>query len=190
MSAEYILPCPSCGEKILVEARQSGQQIDCDCGTTLDIPTMTGMRALQRSEPSPGVRRPPSLWGARQRTFWVGTIITVIALSTTMLFYVNRPPITKTEDMTPFQTWLAWKFLSEGVRRPSFEINGPRIYLMRLKAYRFWMVIGLSSVALGLTVMAASALVPKRRLKRRIVRIPIQESQPPHGEPPPNVPDT
>ena len=48
------------------------------------------------------------------------------------------------------------------------------------------MAVSLSCVAFGLVVMAASALVPKRRLKRRIVRIPVPESQLPHGEPPPD----
>ena len=190
MSAKYLLPCSSCGEKIPVEVGQAGQQIECDCGASLDIPTMVGIRALQRVEPSPEDQRPISRWEARHGVLLVGAVITVAALCMAAYVHQIRPRMIDVEEMDPFQTWLAWQFLREGVRRPSFEVNPLRIYQLSQEANRRWMAASLSLVALGLIIMSASLFVPKRRLKRRIVRIPVQESRVPHGEPPPDGPDT
>ena len=169
-----------------MEVGQAGQQIECDCGASLDIPTMVGVRALQRVEPSPEDQRQISRWEARYGVLLVGAVITFAALCMTTYVYMTRPQLVEVEDMDPFQTWLSWQFLREGVRRPSFEINPYRMYQMGREANRRWMAASLSVAALGLIVMSASVFVPKRRLKRRIVRIPVQESRVPHGEPPPD----
>ena len=190
MSAKYLLPCSFCQEKIPVELRQAGQQIECDCGASLDIPTMTGIRALQRAEPSPDGQRPTTRWEARHGVLLVGAIVTVMALCLTTFFYRARPRMPEIEELAPFQTFQIWQFLRQGVRRPSFEINPLRMHQLNLESYHRWMTVSLSLVALGLIVTAASALVPKRRLKRRIVKIPVQESQVPHGKPPPDGPDS
>ena len=118
----------------------------------------------------------------------VGAFITVVALGMTAYVHSIRPRMIEVEDMDPFETWMAWQFLRQGVRRPSFEINPQRLYQEGLEVNRRWMAVSLSFAALGLIIMGASALVPKRRLKRRIVRIPVDESQLPHGEPPPGGP--
>ena len=186
MSAKYLLPCSSCGVKIPVEVAQAGQPIECDCGASIDIPTMAGIRTLQRVEPSPQDRRPISRWETRHGVLLVGAVITVAALCMTTYVHRMQPRMVELEDMDPFQTWMAWQFLREGVRRPSFEVNPLRMYQMSLAVNRRWMAVGLSLAAFGLIVMSASLLVPKRRLKRRIVRIPVQESRVPHGEPPPD----
>lgn len=181
MSAKYLLPCSSCGEKTPVEVGQAGQQIECDCGASLEIPTMAGIRALQRAQPSPEDQRPVSRWEARHGVLLVGAVITVAALCMTTFIHQARPRLIEMENMTPLQTWLAWEFLREGVRRPSFESNPYQIYQLSREANRRWIVAGLSLVALGLIVMSVSAILPKRRLKRRIVRISVQESRVPHG---------
>lgn len=186
MSLKYLLPCSSCQEKIPVEVRQAGQQIECVCGASLDVPTMTGIRALRRAELSPDSRRQISKWEARHGVLLVGAILTLIALCLTAFVHQARPRMVEIEDMGPFETWLAWQFLREGVRRPSFENNPAQMYMMSLKENDRWMAVSLSCVAFGLVVMASSAFVPKRRLKRRIVRIPVPESQLPQGEPPPD----
>jgi hypothetical protein len=190
VSVKYLLPCSSCGEKIPVEVSQAGQQIECNCRAILEIPTMAGIRALQRAELSPEDQRPISRWEARHGVLLAGAVITVAALCMTTYVYKVRPQPVEVEDLSPFRTLQAWQFLREGVRRPAFEVNPYRIHQMRQEANRRWMVVSLSLVALGLIVMSASVLVPKRRLKRRIVRIPVQESQVPRGEPPLDGPDT
>lgn len=190
MSAKFLLPCSSCEVKIPVEVSQAGQQIECDCGARLEVPTMSGILALQRAEPSPGDRPRTSRWEVRHGVLLVGVVMTVVALCTTTLVYMTRPRMVEMEKMGPFETWLSWQVLREGIRQPSFEVTPYRRYQMVLEANRRWMVVNLSLVALGLIVMAASALVPKRRLKRRIVRIPVQESQATQGEPPPGGSDS
>ena len=189
MAAKYLLPCSSCGKKIPLEVGQAGQQIECDCGASLDVPTLSGIRELKRAEPPPA-GRPPSRWEVRHGVLLVGVVITVTALCVTTYIYYARPRMIEMEEMSPLQTWLFWQVLREGVRRPAFAITPFRAYQMSLEASRRWMFVGLSLVALGLIVMTASAFVPKRRLKRRIVRIPVQQLRPPDGEPPPEGSDS
>jgi len=189
VSAKYLLPCPSCGEKIRVEVGQAGQEIECQCGAGLDIPTMAGIRALQRVEPSPQDQRPSFRWEVRHGVLLVGVVLTCAALCTTAYLYHIRPEtqIVKTEDMHPLELWVAWQQLREGVRRPSFERNP---FQMLVEQYRPWMVTSLGGVAVGVIVILASACIPKRRPRRRIVRVPVEEPQTPHGGPSGDGPDT
>jgi hypothetical protein len=190
VSAKYLLPCSSCGEKMSVEVPQAGQQIKCDCGADLEVPTMAGIKALQRANPSPGDQRPISRWEARHGVLLVGVVIIIAGVCITVDFHRGRPQMMKMEELNPFQTWMVWEFLKQGVRRPSFENNPSQMYQEALKTHKMWMAGCLSIVVLGFLVSVASALVPKRRLKRRIVKIPVQESRPPPAEPPPDVSDT
>ena len=187
MSAKYLLPCASCGEKIPVEVAQAGQEIECKCGAGVSVPTMAGIRALQRAEPSPGPQSPPSRWEARHGVLLVGVVFTCAALCVTAWFYhVARPRMAEIEEMHPLGVWMEWQYLREGVRRPSFE---PHPFQAALEHHRRWMVVGLGTVAVGMIIMLSSACIPKRRLRRRIVRVPVKEPQTPPGEPPRDGPD-
>ncbi len=186
MSVKYLLPCPSCGEKIPVETAQAGQEINCKCGSNVPVPTMAGIRALQRSAPSPEERRPPSRWEARHGVLLVGAAITCAALVMTANVYNRRPRSIDVEELHPLQVWMEWQYLREGVRRPSFE---PNVIQMMYGHYRRWMNVSLAIVAVGVVIMLSSACIPKRRLRRRIVRVPVKEPQAPNGKPPGDGPD-
>jgi hypothetical protein len=59
MAQQYLLPCPACGAKTPVDTRQAGETITCSCGNKLSVPTLRGLRELERSEdaaPSAPVR--------------------------------------------------------------------------------------------------------------------------------------
>jgi len=47
---EYLLPC-SCGQKTRITAAQAGAQVRCDCGKSLSVPTLRGIRQLETVPP-------------------------------------------------------------------------------------------------------------------------------------------
>ncbi len=59
MSLGYLLPC-SCGKKIAIQKSQAGQEVACECGKTLQVPTLRGLNELelvQESTAKPGAKR-------------------------------------------------------------------------------------------------------------------------------------
>lgn len=59
--SKYLLPC-ACGKVIVIDASQAGQQIACECGKLLEVPTLRGVREL---EPAPETASP-----SREATDW------------------------------------------------------------------------------------------------------------------------
>ena len=47
--SKYLLPC-SCGRSVTVEASQAGRQVHCDCGISLEVPTMLELARLERAK--------------------------------------------------------------------------------------------------------------------------------------------
>ncbi|MEN6405271.1 MAG: hypothetical protein ABFC77_02250 [Thermoguttaceae bacterium] len=118
MSAKkYLLPC-ACGRHVLVEPRQAGEQILCECGASLVAPTLLDMRTL---EPAPESKEPTSartVWGLPQQVRLAGLVVLVIALGCEGVLYWFRP-VSPTVDafyiqemasrFTPAQTWDVWR---------------------------------------------------------------------------------
>jgi hypothetical protein len=63
MAACYYLDC-SCGKRLRVEPRQAGSQLQCDCGATLEVPTLRGLQALPRAEDRS--EQAVAIWTVRQ----------------------------------------------------------------------------------------------------------------------------
>jgi hypothetical protein len=47
MSQQYLLPC-ACGQSVRVGNAQAGATVSCSCGKTLAVPTLRGLRQLER----------------------------------------------------------------------------------------------------------------------------------------------
>ena len=45
-ATKYFLPC-SCGRQLVIDMAQAGQHVTCECGQSLEVPTMRGIRALK-----------------------------------------------------------------------------------------------------------------------------------------------
>lgn len=72
--SKYFLPC-ECGKGIAVDVRQAGQQIACECGQLLEVPTLRGIRALEpvgEIEPS---SRQTADWNSSRGTIFAGSLI-------------------------------------------------------------------------------------------------------------------
>src|SRR5678815_2344165 len=55
LMSHYLLPC-ACGQQISVSAAQAGESLRCSCGAMVEVPTMRGLRELERVETSQAVR--------------------------------------------------------------------------------------------------------------------------------------
>ena len=120
MEGRYLLPC-SCGQKIPVEPRQAGQEIRCDCGASLEVPTMLGMAALEKAPSEPSHTPPSAPWGIRQGIVLLGTVIVLLALGMVIPLHLTRPALPtaemirqRTQTLSPFQSWRHWHVLRAG----------------------------------------------------------------------------
>ena len=201
MKAKYLLPCP-CGRQIPVQASQAGQQLQCECGAALEVPSMRGLAELERIGPTldaapsaparptapasqtaqkkgrrSAQRRAP-VWGTRQRLLLIGALMATVGVGTGAYFYVFRPRILDAEVMAPIQTWNVWRDLSHGIdQHPAWE----SAYLEYLASYHRWMIVAGAITGTGVIVMASSLLAPRSRRKRRGRRPPPREVGSPAG---------
>ena len=44
---KYRFPCARCGETLLIDVSQAGRQIACQCGASLEVPSLRAIRALE-----------------------------------------------------------------------------------------------------------------------------------------------
>ena len=54
----YLLPC-ACGQKLRVRTRQAGEEVTCQCGAVVHVPTMRGLRQLEMAKDTEAVVAPP-----------------------------------------------------------------------------------------------------------------------------------
>ena len=81
MAQEYLLPC-DCGAKITVTASQAGDQLVCECGKDLDVPSFTELRQLEPvtdSTDRPDHKR--RTWTRLQALLFTGGLLTAVAAS-------------------------------------------------------------------------------------------------------------
>lgn len=80
--SRYLLPC-SCGKSSSISAAQAGETITCSCGKRLEVPTLRGLRDLERVEPDAAtLREAGRTWEDRHRVAFVLVVIAVAALGT------------------------------------------------------------------------------------------------------------
>jgi hypothetical protein len=180
---KYLLPC-SCGHQTPVEASQAGQQIRCECGAVLEVPTMRGIAQLDRAGPEslaagafpPGAtkqaskavglaaKRSSSNWGPRQGVLLVGGVITGLALCLASYYYVSRPRIIDATILAPIETWQLWFDLNQGIdQRPPWE----EMYLRGVANYHRWMILASTIAGIGVLIMAGALFAPRKRQKQR-----------------------
>jgi hypothetical protein len=129
VAARYLLPCP-CGRKVPVEPSQAGEAVRCDCGASLETPTLLGMTVLERADLEASPQRVSGPWGVRQTLAVVGAVILIGAVGLTVFLLTaapsppefNRIPLTPQEirqwaaSLTPLTARRSWQF---------FRVSGP-----------------------------------------------------------------
>jgi len=171
MTVRYLLPC-SCGAKIPIEPRQAGEEIQCECGASLEIPTLMKMAELELAEPEPAASAVSGTWGTPQGLMLLGAMISVLALVLGAFSLRSRPepPITEfptelighgVDTLSPLETWHRWQYLrSYGLDPTPFDAD--RNYAKRLLKWRLKMGAILAVVAGGIALMVIPALTKGR----------------------------
>ena len=75
---DYLLNCSSCDKELHVTKKQAGQEITCECGATVQIPTLRGFSELRAAEDSSTVTAASaekSAW-----TSWRGPVVALCSL--------------------------------------------------------------------------------------------------------------
>ncbi len=167
MRAKYLLPC-TCGREIPVEATQAGQQIRCQCGVELEVPTLLNLTRLKPAAPPAAVpHRVRSAWGRRQQVMLVGLAIMALGASWTGWELLNRPSRLEIASLRPAWAVMYWTSLKRGVEyRMPFEVN----YTKWLEENDRWLVAAAVVTGLGLLTVGLSPWISQRRKAGGVVR--------------------
>jgi len=81
---KHLLIC-SCGEELVVDARQAGETVECKCGKTVDVPRLGDLRQLpvvsDRQSQSPP-------WTLQQGlTFAAGSLVVLVGIICLVVFF-------------------------------------------------------------------------------------------------------
>ncbi len=174
MPTQYLLPCPSCGEKVPVETSQAGERVRCACGAELDVPSMRGLRQLEvAAEPNSATSRPSAErnWGPRQGLILAGSLILLFGLLPAGWLYWQLPDPyqldrssviefneQEIDNMTIDQTWMVWKQGIEGAGLVEYPSATKEAHETRRAELRNWIVFSLSIAALGLVLLVTGLL--------------------------------
>jgi hypothetical protein len=175
VNARYMLPC-SCGRNIPVELRQAGEIIKCECGTSVEVPTLGGIKNLQRVETDAEPKKATDIWTTGHRlTFFGGLVILAGVVIGGWLFwtrpvdpYANFTPeqmIQAAASRTPIQSLRLWQMLvSSGLEhhKRAAEID----YADNLLKFRvYWWILGIV-FGIGVALVAAGIIVLKLKEKK------------------------
>ncbi len=123
MATKYLLPC-LCGATQPIDVAQAGQIVRCQCGRSLDVPTMRDIRRLEQMEVADHRPAPTTDWNRVQGSlFAIGLAVTVIALIIAAFLWINRMQLDTTkpviddtaqinaaiDDSPPVMIWSAWQ---------------------------------------------------------------------------------
>jgi tetrahydromethanopterin S-methyltransferase subunit F len=108
----YLLPCPQCGSKLQVTTGEAGQQVRCDCGAAVDVPTVRGLRELPLVVEEV---EPRSRWTTRHSVAFLGIVLLVAGLAIGFVLHGHAESVrpdqsfaSKVKDMSPAETWDLW----------------------------------------------------------------------------------
>ena len=102
VSTKYLLPC-SCGKSVPVETSQAGQEVVCECGLTLTVPSMLKIKKLQQADEIPKKGTKGS---------------TAAATETKSSRMVNWNIFSVGLILTLFTGWICWSIIANSYPRP------------------------------------------------------------------------
>ncbi len=142
--SKYLLPC-ECGKNNQVDVSQAGQQIRCECGQLVEVPTLRGVRELERSDEPITESRKSTEWDATRGMIFAGSLLLfVIGAATSYFGYdgLRKTPnipreveqeefATAVDDLSIVEAYELWKTVQESGLGP----RGNNVYV-NIRAFR------------------------------------------------------
>lgn len=172
---KYLLPC-ECGQGIAVDVSQAGQQLTCECGKLVDVPTLRGVRALEVVEDTASGSRKPAEWDASRGLIFAGSLILFfIGVAVTYYGYEGlrtTPDITREvekqsfdkaiDDMSLDEIYETWKV----IREQGLGERGQNVYV-QIRGFRTGrkrlVGIGIGFCVIGLFGTVGATLVRRKK---------------------------
>lgn len=165
--ARYLLAC-DCGKEVIVEDGQAGDRAQCECGRSLDVPTLRNLRHLPRAEIADQVAA-PTTWSTRQGVVTAGLIATVLFASIGAFFWLKSPRLEEfdatqrradidsmMESLTPTKGWQMWIAYYQRLDQVGFsEYQPPHAAEIRAVQTRHRLYYGSSFALAGVFIVAA-----------------------------------
>ncbi|MEZ6134317.1 MAG: hypothetical protein R3C53_05330 [Pirellulaceae bacterium] len=177
---DHLLIC-ECGNEIPVSRSQAGQELPCECGRTVKVPTLRGLSALptvENSVKSSTVDSTGSKWAGWRGSLFALAICTILVsgiFTGTCLYYrwtINTDYTTEDfiaegdrfyDSLNPVELSLSWNDFQKfniGQKMP------PAFFIMGKHADRLdrWSMIGGSICLIGAVIAGGIwATLPRRR---------------------------
>jgi hypothetical protein len=163
----YLFPC-TCGQVHRITTRQAGEQLQCSCGTTLELPTMREIVTLERATDL-ATRAPKGTWGRRQGIIFLGIVLMLGAGAIWGYFRFAMLPRTDNfrmsdeefEAISPTAAWEYWTILRNGMPN---QISPQMVEIVnRTQKARRGMNLSLLAAAVGLALAVGGVLIPKSK---------------------------
>ena len=166
----YLLPCPQCRSKLSVTTGEAGGQVRCNCGATVDVPTVRGLRELAVVTES---AEPQSRWTTRHSVTFMGGVLIVAGIAAGLALHVYaesvRPIQTfadKVQHMSPAETWELWThYFQLGIGTWQVD-EGPTQKIDRRRYHSFknfeWISFGIAGVGAVIALVGWFALAPRQ----------------------------
>ena len=155
-------------------AAQAGDQLQCECGERLEVPTLRHLASLERLQDAAPVRE--KSWGLRQALVFLGVATVILAAAGLVALHFTKPqpirePILRTavENMTPGELWKTWQVLQQGIHRQLFpgEVAILQHNQIQIQAWAVWEIAAFVVAAIGgLLIVLGISLRPSRRRMR------------------------
>ena len=175
MPQTFKLPCPSCDRSIPVTPPQAGEALVCECGATVQAPTLREIRQLEPSDemPTASTQEGTSWNPLKGAIFVVGVVLIVSGLIGHFRINPQRqalateaPPFEELdvaiESISPVEAWTAWDYFRrqdlEYRNTPEFLANRQKHSELSFYVYLLW---ALAICGLGMVII--SLLIPSRR---------------------------
>jgi hypothetical protein len=167
VSAKYLLPC-LCGQNVAIEPRQAGETIACQCGASLQAPTMREICDLEPAPPDAASLQSGTSWGWRHGLKVLGAAITLLAIGWIIWLYANPPAsvfdVFDSEmiqrdfaHLPPVLTWDNWQKAREGLDR-----RVDQRYADEVAVYHVKQTLCFILAIIGAALIAAGALAKPR----------------------------
>jgi hypothetical protein len=94
LAMKYLLSCPACNSRLPVETGQAGQTIRCGCGSSVEVPSVRGLRALEQVADE---RPAAATWTKRKGLMFLGAAMSASALVGAAAVFALRPSVNDDE---------------------------------------------------------------------------------------------